>query len=119
LWLCATARQTVVLHGDFLDKNLLRNGTRYVAIDPLPRVGDPCADIGFFAAGHPPATGILERAAAIARRMSLDRHRAQRWAVVWTVLQACHAWREDQSELEACLASREFEHLLRAQDCQH
>jgi streptomycin 6-kinase len=112
--LCATARQTVVLHGDFLDKNLLRNGARYVAIDPTPRVGDPCADVGFFAAGHRPATGILPRADAIAEQMGLDRHRAQRWAAVWTVLQTCHAWREDQSDLEACLASSEFEQLLRA-----
>jgi streptomycin 6-kinase len=112
--LCATARQTVVLHGDFLDKNLLRNGARYVAIDPIPRVGDPCADVGFFAAGHWPATGILPRADAIAEQMGLDRHRAQRWAAVWTVLQTCHAWREDQSDLEACVASSEFEQLLRA-----
>jgi streptomycin 6-kinase len=110
--LCATARQTVVLHGDFLDKNLLQSGAWYVAIDPMPRVGDPCADVGFFAAGHRPATGILQRADAIAGQMGLDRHRAQRWAAVWTVLQTCHAWREDQTDLETCLASCEFEQLL-------
>jgi len=50
--LCATAGQTVLLHGDFLDKNLLRARHGYVAIDPLPQLGDPCADVGFFAAGH-------------------------------------------------------------------
>jgi streptomycin 6-kinase len=111
--LCATARRTVLLHGDFLDKNLLRNGARYVAVDPIPRVGDPCADVGFFAAGHRPATGILRRADAIAGPMGLDRHRAQRCAAVWTVLQICHAWREDQSDLETCLVSSEFEQLLR------
>ena len=111
--LCATAGRTVVLHGDFLDKNLLRDGARYVAIDPIPRVGDPCADVGFFAAGHRPATGILQRADAIAGQMGLDQRRAQRWAAVWTVLQTCHAWREDQSDLETCLASSEFEQLLR------
>lgn len=110
--LCATARQTVVLHGDFLDKKLLRDGACYVAIDPIPRVGDPCADVGFFAAGHRPAAGILGRADAIAGRMGLDRRRAQRWAAVWTVLQTCHARREDQSDLETCLASSEFEQLL-------
>jgi streptomycin 6-kinase len=110
--LCATAGRTVVLHGDFLDKNLLRNGARYVAIDPIPRIGDPCADIGFFAAGHRPATGILQRADAIAGQMALDRQRAQRWAAVWTVLQTCHAWRDDQSDLETCLAGSEFEQLL-------
>lgn len=111
--LCATARRTVVLHGDFLDKNLLRNGARYLAIDPVPRIGDPRADVGFFSAGHRPATRILQRAGAIARQMGLDQHRAQRWAVVWTVHQACHAWRDDQSDLETCLASSEFEQLLR------
>jgi streptomycin 6-kinase len=111
--LCATAGRTVVLHGDFLGKNLLWNGARYVAIDPIPRVGDPCADVGFFAAGHRPAAGIFQRAGAIAGQMGLDRHRAQRWAAVWTVLQTCHAWRDDQSDLETCLASSEFEQLLR------
>jgi streptomycin 6-kinase len=111
--LCATAKRTVVLHGDFLDKNLLRNSGHYVAIDPIPRVGDPCADVGFFAAGHRPVTDLLKRADAIAGQMGLDRHRAQRWAAVWTVLQTCHAWREDQSDLETALASSEFEQLLR------
>lgn len=110
--LCATAGQLVVVHGDFLDKNLLWNGARYVAIDPIPRVADPCADVGLFAAGHRPATGILRRADAIAERMGLDQHRAQRWAAVWTVLQTCHAWRDDQSDLESLVASSEFEQLL-------
>jgi len=114
--LCGSARQTVVLHGDFLDKNLLRNGARYVAIDPIPRVGDPCADVGFFAAGHRPATRILWRADAIAELMGLDRLRAQRWAAVWTVLQTCHAWREDQSDLETVVASSEFDQLLRVDE---
>jgi streptomycin 6-kinase len=110
--LCATARRTVVLHGDFLDKNLLWDGAHYVAIDPIPRAGDPCADIGFFAAGHPPVAGILQRADSIARQMGQDRHRARRWAAIWTVHQACHAWRDDQSDLESCLASRECGQLL-------
>lgn len=110
--LCATAGRIVVLHGDFLDKNLLLDGACYGAIDPIPRVGDPCADIGFFAAGHPPAAGILRRADALAGQMDLDSHRAQRWAAVWTVLQTCHAWRDDQSDFEACLAGSAFEQLL-------
>jgi streptomycin 6-kinase len=80
--LCGTAERMVVLHGDFLDKNLLRNGARY------------------------------RRADAIAEQMDLDGHRTRRWAAVWTVLQACHAWRDGQSDLETCLASSEFEPLL-------
>jgi streptomycin 6-kinase len=110
--LCATTERTVLLHGDFLDKNLLWSGAGYVAIDPIPCIGEPCSDIGFFAAGHPPATAILPRAATIAARVDLDPDRAQQWAAVWTVLQACQAWRQDQSDLEACLLSDAFERLL-------
>ena len=83
-----------------------------MAIDPNPRIGDPCSDIGEFAAEHPPATGILPRAAAVAARMDLDPHRAQQWAAVWTVLLTASAWRSDQSELAACLGSDAFERLL-------
>lgn len=110
--LCATTEQPVLLHGDFLDKNLLRSATGYVAIDPIPCIGDPYSDIGFFAAGHPPPASILSRATAIAARMDLDPHRARHWAVIWTVLQACQAWRTDQSDLETCLARDEFGRLL-------
>jgi streptomycin 6-kinase len=67
--LCATAERTVLRHGDFVDKNLLRSGAGYVAIDPIPRIGDPCSDAGFFAACHPPATTILQRAGAVAGHM--------------------------------------------------
>ena len=111
--LCQSPPRTVLLHGDFLAKNLLSNGTGYVAIDPIPNLGDPCADVGFFAAGHPPAATILHKAGAIARLMGVDPQRAQRWAAVWTVLQACQAWRDDQSDLDAALSTSEFDHLIR------
>lgn len=110
--LCATTQRTVLLHGDFLDKNLLWNGIGYVAVDPIPRIGDPCSDIGDFAAEHPPVTAILPRAAAIAACLDLDEHRAQQWAAVWTVLLTTSAWRPDQAELETCLTSHVFERLL-------
>jgi Aminoglycoside/hydroxyurea antibiotic resistance kinase len=45
-------------------------------------------------------------------QMGLNRQRALRWAAVWAVLQTCQAWRDDQSDLEACLSSDQFEHLL-------
>lgn len=109
--LCVTTDQPV-LHGDFVDKNILRTHANYVAVDPLPRVGDPHADVGFFAAYHPPATAILQRAGTIAERMGLDGHRARRWAAVWTVHQSCQAWREDQQSLDSLLATDEFENLL-------
>ena len=60
--LCATAARTVLRHGDFVDKNLLRSGAGYVAIDPILRIGDPCSE----PACHPPATTILQRAGAVA-----------------------------------------------------
>jgi hypothetical protein len=91
----------------------LWNGAAYVLIDPMAHIGDPCADVGFFAAGHRPAATILRRATAIAELMGLPQHRAQRWAAVWAVLQTCQAWRDDQAELEACLSSRDFEQLIR------
>ena len=111
--LCATAPTKVLLHGDFCDKNILWDGTRYVAIDPVPRIGDPASDVGFFAAGHPPVSGILDRAAAIALRLGLDPNRAQRWAAIWAIHQTCQAWRTDQPELDAFSASPELQPLLR------
>jgi hypothetical protein len=83
----------------------LWDGAGYVAIDPIPCIGDACSDVGFFAAGRPPARAILSRAVAIATRLSLNPQRAQRWAIIWAVLQACQAWRQDQADLEALLSS--------------
>lgn len=111
--LCASTARTALLHGDFCAKNLLSSGSGFVAIDPLPCLGDPCADVGFFAATGPPAAGILHRAAAVADFLDLDQQRAQEWAAVWAILQACQAWREDQDELEARLSDPDFERLVR------
>jgi streptomycin 6-kinase len=110
--LCATSDVSVLLHGDFIDKNLLLDHDRYVAADPIPRLGDPASDVGFFAHEHPPATGILDRARAIARSAGYDAARSQRWAAVWTVLLGVSAWREDQQDLERLITSREFGDLL-------
>lgn len=110
--LCGGTDRHVLLHGDFVDKNILRTQDGYIVVDPSPRIGDPHSDIGFFAAYHPPATAILQRADAIAERMGLDGHRAQQWAAVWTVHQSCQAWREDQRSLDAVLASGHFDDLL-------
>jgi streptomycin 6-kinase len=112
LRLCTTTGHRALLHGDFLDKNLLSTGSGHLAIDPTPHIGDPCADVGFFAAGHAPATGILARAVTIAERMELDPDRARRWAAVWTVLQTCQGWRDDQDDLERAVSSPEFDDLL-------
>jgi streptomycin 6-kinase len=110
--LCETNKVSVLLHGDFIDKNLLLDGDRYVAADPIPRVGDPASDIGFFAHEHPPASGILTRARAIAQATGNDEGRSQRWAAVWTVCVTVSAWRDDQPVLERLISSREFADLL-------
>ena len=110
--LCSTANNRVLLHGDLLDKNLLSHGHRYLAVDPIPRVGEPESEIGFYAADHPPVGGILERAAVLAEALGADGGRAARWATVWTVLQAASAWRGDQDELDVLPASSGFRAVL-------
>jgi streptomycin 6-kinase len=99
LW--TTADEVVLLHGDFLDKNLLLGPNGYVAIDPMPSVGDPCSDIGFFAAGRQPAGEISIRARALAERLGRDPDRAEQWALIWAIGEACETWREDSDELQA------------------
>lgn len=99
--LCAAASESVLLHGDFLDKNLLLGPDGYRAIDPMPCIGDPCSDIGFFAAGRSPAGEITTRARALAERLGRDPNRAEQWAFIWAVGEACETWRDDSDELQA------------------
>jgi len=110
LW--STSRETVLLHGDFLDKNLLLGPAGFVAVDPMPRLGDPCSDIGFFAAAHPPARDIGSRARALAQALGRDPERAERWAAVWAVGEACETWRADSDELQAWMTGGEAARLL-------
>jgi streptomycin 6-kinase len=112
MMLCDSTTDAVLLHGDPLDKNLLLDGGRYVAIDPIPRIGDPCSDIGFFAAGREPCSGIVERACRLAQALRVDAERASRWAAVWAVGEACETWRADSDELQEWVRSRRFAELL-------
>lgn len=103
------------LPGDFFDKNVLLGATGYVAIDPMPCIGDPCSDVGFFASYHPPARSIATRARAIASLLGYDTERAERaerWAAVWAVGEACETWREDSEELQSWMSGPEAERLL-------
>lgn len=109
--LSADCNHMVLLHGDFLTKNLLRAGDGYRAIDPVPRLGDPCADVGMFAADQSGSI-ILEFAAELARLLDLEVDRAIAWSVVWTVLQAAQAWREDQEELDELVQTPAFRRTL-------
>ena len=110
--LCATTERAVLLHGDFLTRTCCGPAPATWPSIRSRASATRARDAGFFAACHPPATTILPRAGAVAGHMGLDRQRARRWAAVWAVLQTCQAWREDQSDLEACLYSDQFKHLL-------
>jgi streptomycin 6-kinase len=110
--LAASASRAVLLHGDVMDKNLLRHHDRVVAIDPMPSVGDPHADVGFWAATRPPAAGLVARAAGLARLLGCDDARASRWAAVYAVGAACETWRTDTRELRAWARSPRAAELL-------
>ena len=112
--LCRSAQETVLLHGDFIDKNLLLGAGGFVAIDPTPSVGDPCSDVGFYAAYHPPASAVAARARAFGRALGYDTERCARWAAVWAVGEAAETWRADSAELQAWMRSREARLLLEA-----
>src|SRR5262249_32560105 len=112
--LCRSAEETGLLHGDFIDKNLLLGAGGFVAVDPIPRVGDPCSDVGFYAAYHPPASGIAARARAFGRTVGYDPERCARWAAVWAVGEASETWRTDSPELQAWMRSTEARLLLEA-----
>jgi streptomycin 6-kinase len=110
--LCAERRSRVLLHGDFLNKNLLLGPRGYVAVDPRPMLGDPCCDVGFFAASYRPATHVVRVARLAATRVGYDVVRAARWAAVWAVNEARETWRPDYDALAAWVASRECAALL-------
>jgi streptomycin 6-kinase len=110
--LAFTAPRVVLGHGDLMAKNLLRDQDRLLAIDPMPYVGDPHADIGFWAANHPPVAGLVARAAALARLLACDPDRASVWAAVYAIGAACEAWRNDTSELREWACSSHATWLL-------
>ena len=60
------------------------------------------------------STASFDRATLVAERLEADADRAVRWAAVWTVLLTISAWRQDQSELDALVASSKFEEILEA-----
>lgn len=111
--LVASASHEVLLHGDLMDKNLLRNHDHVLAIDPMPHVGDPHSDIGFWAATRSPAANLNTRAAHLARLLTCDPDRASRWAAIYAVGSACETWRPDTSELREWVRSADAAELLR------
>ncbi len=97
----------VLLHGDLMPENLLWDGSGLVAIDPLPMVGDPCADIGFWA-----ATTAPDAARELARACGRDPERAAVWAAVWALGEARTGPPDHARMLRAWLAGDEARRLL-------
>ncbi len=113
--LMVTAPASILLHGDFITKNIVSDDTSpvgYVALDPLPMMGDPAAEVASFAAYHP-AQIIMPIAEALATEVDVAPQRALRWAAIWAVHQAAQAWRDDQEVLESLMASPMIDNLLR------
>jgi streptomycin 6-kinase len=110
--LATTAPQEVLLHGDVMDKNLLRHHNRVLSIDPMPHVGDPHSDIGFWAATRSPAGTLHTRAATLARLLNCDPDRASRWAAIYAVGSACESWRRDTRQLREWARSARAVELL-------
>ena len=80
--LVAESPPSVLLHGDFDDRNLLRCAERgLAAIDPLPCAGDTAYDAAYWAHanGRP---GVRERRGAIAEAAGLDPARVSLWGEV-------------------------------------
>jgi streptomycin 6-kinase len=75
-----------LLHGDFLDKNLLLDGAgEWWAIDPRPCLGDPCLDGAFWALAHRPGVGVRERCESLTVAAGWPAGRVWAWARVFTV----------------------------------
>ena len=91
---------------------IVLHGARYAAVDPIPRVGEPESEIGFFACHHPPVDGVFGRARTLAGRLGADPDRTVRWAAVWMVLLAASAWRDDQPAMDALVGSPRFQAVL-------
>jgi streptomycin 6-kinase len=88
-WARATAAEleresppTVLLHGDFDERNLLVCERRGLcAIDPLPCAGDPAYDAAYWVHGNR-SPGRRGRLDAIVAATGLDRARVRDWAAV-------------------------------------
>ncbi|MFT4164714.1 MAG: aminoglycoside phosphotransferase family protein [Microlunatus sp.] len=113
--LISTAPAWTLLHGDFISKNLVSDTAGpvgWVAIDPLPMIGEAAAEVAAFAAYHP-AEAILPTAEALAREVGIEPGRVLAWTAIWCVHQAAQAWRDDQAELDGLITSTAIGTLLK------
>lgn len=86
-----------VLHGDANQRNVLQSERGWLAIDPRPMVGDPCADLATWVTTRlDEASSPVSRVADLADRLELPRPRALTWAAAQTLL-LC-SWLQDSGE---------------------
>jgi len=97
-WLAAARRQadellesesrTCLLHGDLQTKNiLLGEDGAWVAIDPLPCIGEVEYDAAFWAVMQDSPVGILERVREVSDGLRLQADRAHQWARVLSIVE--------------------------------
>jgi streptomycin 6-kinase len=73
----------VILHGDLEDRNILQCRRRgLAAIDPLPCIGDPAYDAGYWAASAVTNDRREQRLTTVSKVLDLDPHRIRLWASV-------------------------------------
>jgi len=80
-----TARHDVLVHGDYHHHNLLRQGDRWLAIDPKPVIAEPEFDVVTLL-WNPidlfPTKRRTERRIAAFAAGGLDERRVRDWAVI-------------------------------------
>jgi streptomycin 6-kinase len=105
LELHSKAEDSVLLHGDFINKNLLvdHHGA-WQAIDPRPCFGDPCLDLAFWAIAQRPNVAVRERCEAAADAAGLDPERVWAWALAFAVCEAVLVRSADRAHAHAALA---------------
>jgi len=110
------APSATLLHGDFITKNLVRDEVApvgWVALDPLPMIGEPACEVAAFAA-YQPAELIMPIAESLAKATGVSRRRVLVWAAIWSVHQSAQAWRDDQEEVDRLVNSVAIDELLQA-----
>ena len=115
-WMMTSAPSVALLHGDFITKNLVRDDAAplgWVALDPLPMIGEPACEVAAFAA-YQPAELIMPTAESLAALTHVSQHRALVWAAIWSVHQSAQAWRDDQTDVDRLVSGPAIAELLRA-----
>jgi streptomycin 6-kinase len=93
-YLLSEKTKNVLLHGDLHYDNLIKQGNKWIAIDPKGVVGDPAFEIGNVCVRRKDtsvmnAEKMIQRFNTFSRYLSLDAQRVISWAYVQAVMQAC------------------------------